>query len=155
MKGNRAKPAPPTIVSMSLRLAIPRQVALQHCPLPLRQPMTIVMKKGLFEKEKPLNGKCANCTLSQQRGSPRFTVPKLCPNRICWSLLGCLLSEKQIPQIAVNIWNRRKIMEPLEQTQAPWAQGVESRRPDQSKWPFKRTRCRFPQLTWHFKMSVT
>jgi NAD(P)-dependent dehydrogenase (short-subunit alcohol dehydrogenase family) len=50
-------------------------------------------------------------------------VPKLCPNRICGSRLGCLLSEKQIPQIAVNIWNRRKTMEPLEPTQAPWAQG--------------------------------
>ena len=53
-------------------------------------------------------------------------MPKLCPNRICWSRLGCLLSEKQIPQIAVNIWNRRKTMEPLEPTQAPWAQGVVS-----------------------------
>ena len=50
--------------------------------------------------------------------------------------MGCLLSEKQIPQIAVNIWNRRKIMEPLEPTQAPWAQGVgRSNRPAPTKSP--------------------
>jgi putative transposase len=32
LKRNRRKSAPPTIVSMSFRLAIPRRVALQHCP---------------------------------------------------------------------------------------------------------------------------
>ena len=41
--------------------------------------MTILMKKSLFEKEKPLNGKCANRTLSQQKGSPPTTVPKFVP----------------------------------------------------------------------------
>ena len=40
--GNRPKPAPPTIVSMSLRLAIPWRVALQQSPPPLHQPRTIV-----------------------------------------------------------------------------------------------------------------
>ena len=47
---------------------------------------------------------------------------------------GMPLSEKQIPQIAVNIWNRRKTMEPLEPTRAPWAQGVgRSNRPAPAK----------------------
>ena len=36
------------------------------------------MEKRLFEKEKPLNGRCANCSLSQQRGSPQERVPKKC-----------------------------------------------------------------------------
>ena len=78
-KGNRPKPAPPTIVSMSLRLAIPRRVALQQSPPPLRQPRTILKEKRLFEKEKSLNGKCANTKLSQQRGSPHSTVPRIVP----------------------------------------------------------------------------
>ncbi len=47
MKPGRAKrrrlagPPPRTIVPMSLRLAIPRQVALQQSPLPLRQPQPV------------------------------------------------------------------------------------------------------------------
>jgi len=51
-------------------------------------------------------------------------VSKLCPNGICWSYLGWLSSEEQIPQIVVNVRNRRKTMEPLELTILPWAQGV-------------------------------
>jgi len=38
---SRPKPAPPTIVSMSLRLAIPRRVGLHQSPLLLRQARTI------------------------------------------------------------------------------------------------------------------
>jgi hypothetical protein len=34
LKGNRPKPAPPTIVSMSLRLAIPWRVGLHQSPPP-------------------------------------------------------------------------------------------------------------------------
>jgi hypothetical protein len=45
------------------------------------------MEKRLFEKENSLNGWCANCTLSQQRGSPQFTVPDTVPTpRTEWLL---------------------------------------------------------------------
>src|SRR5215472_8539341 len=81
MKGSRLKPTPPTIVLMSLRLAIPRRVALQQSPPPLRQPRTILTEKRLFEQKKALNGKCANGSLSQRRGSPQLGVPKVCPGR--------------------------------------------------------------------------
>jgi hypothetical protein len=39
--GDRAAPGP-IIVPMSFRVAIPRRVALQHCPPPLHQPITIL-----------------------------------------------------------------------------------------------------------------
>jgi hypothetical protein len=32
-----------------------------------------------------------------------FAVSELCQNSICWKHLGYLLSEKQIPQVIVNI----------------------------------------------------
>src|SRR5580700_2905011 len=73
-----------------------------------------------------LRGAALTGTQGINRGTPLSAAPKLCPNRICWSRLGCLLSEKQIPQTAVNIWNGRKTMEPLEPTRAPCAQGVVS-----------------------------
>jgi hypothetical protein len=76
----RPKPLPLTlIVSMSLRLAIPRRVGLHQSPLPLRQPGTIVAQKGLVNYGKPLNSKCAKCILSQRRGSPHKTVPTFVP----------------------------------------------------------------------------
>src|SRR6516164_7922993 len=65
---------------MSLRLAIPRRVALQQSPPPLRQPRIILTEKRLFEQKKALNGKCANSSLSQRRGSPHGDVPDLCQN---------------------------------------------------------------------------
>src|SRR5215469_7408873 len=77
MKGSRLKPTPPTIVLMSLRLAIPRRVALQQSPPPLRQPRIILTEKRLFEQKKALNGKCANGSLSQRRGSPQEYAAKL------------------------------------------------------------------------------
>jgi hypothetical protein len=40
--GNGASAAPGLIVSMSFRLVIPRRVALQQRPLPLRQPQIIL-----------------------------------------------------------------------------------------------------------------
>ena len=46
-EGSRPKPAPRTIVSMSLRPAIPRRVALQQSPPPLRRPRTIVAQKSV------------------------------------------------------------------------------------------------------------
>src|SRR5437016_6721232 len=64
---------------MSLRLAIPRRVALQQSSPPLHQPGAILEEKRKFEKEKPLNCMCANSKLSQQRGSPQASVPNLCP----------------------------------------------------------------------------
>ena len=50
------------------------------------------------------------------------TVPKLCQNPIPLDVLGLLLSEKQIPQVVVNIKNRLYQMEPLEAMPIPWAQ---------------------------------
>jgi hypothetical protein len=38
-----------TIVSMGLRLAIPRRVGLHQSPLPLDQPRIILKEKRLFE----------------------------------------------------------------------------------------------------------
>lgn len=35
-------------------------------------------EKRQFEQEKTLNSKCANISLSQQRGSPQNSVPGLC-----------------------------------------------------------------------------
>jgi len=73
--------APPRlIVPMSLQLVIPRRVALQQSSPPLHQLSVILKEKRKFEKEKPLNGKCANTKLSQPRGSPQGTVPFLCHN---------------------------------------------------------------------------
>ena len=40
--GNGFAAAPGLIVSMSFQLVIPRRVALQQSPLPLRQPVTIL-----------------------------------------------------------------------------------------------------------------
>ena len=71
--------APRLIVPMSLQLVIPRRVALQQSSPPLHQPSVILKEKRKFEKEKPLNGKCANSKLSQQRGSPQLTMPNFVP----------------------------------------------------------------------------
>ena len=88
-----------------------------------------------FEKEKSMNGKCANRRLSQRRGSPHSAVPKLCPNSHLLQALGLLFERKQIPQIVVNVRIQRKTMEPLEATRLPWAQGVgRSNRPAPTKF---------------------
>src|SRR5580698_6981786 len=92
--GSDPRIAPRLIVPMSLQLVIPRRVALQQSSPPLHQPSVILREKRQFEKEKPLNGKCANSKLSQQRGSPQSPVPKVCQNSIFFEPLG---SEKQIP----------------------------------------------------------
>src|SRR5690349_14754579 len=73
-EGSRPKSASRTIVSMSLRLAIPRQVALQHRLLPLRQPSVSLTKESLFEENKPFNGRCSYRKLSHQRGPPHAAV---------------------------------------------------------------------------------
>lgn len=75
--GSDPTAAPRLIVRMSLRLAIPRRVALQQSSPPLHQPSVILKENRKFEKEKQLNGECANTKLSQQRGSPQRTVVKL------------------------------------------------------------------------------
>ena len=36
----------------------------------------------MFEQENSANGKCANCRLSQQKGSPQLTVPIIVPTAI-------------------------------------------------------------------------
>src|SRR5580700_9474790 len=78
--GSDPRIAPRLIVPMSLQLVIPRRVALQQSSLPLHQPSVILKEKKKFEKEKPVNGKCANSKLSQRRGSPHIAVPELCQN---------------------------------------------------------------------------
>ena len=80
--GERPKSAPRLIVPMSLQLVIPRRVALQQSSPPLHQLSVILKEKRKFEKEKPVNGKCANSKLSQRRGSPQSPVPKVCQNPI-------------------------------------------------------------------------
>src|SRR5882672_4434693 len=72
--GSDPRIAPRLIVPMSLQLAIPRRVALQQSSRPLHQPRVILKEKRKFEKGKSLNCMCANSKLSQQRGSPHFTV---------------------------------------------------------------------------------
>src|SRR5579871_6146800 len=76
-KGSRPQPTPPTIVSMSLRLAIPRRVGLHQSPPPLHQPRTILGEKRLFEKVKSVNGKCSCAKLFHWRGSPHSNVVKI------------------------------------------------------------------------------
>src|SRR6267378_2042922 len=78
--GSDPRAAPRLIVPMSLQLVIPRRVALQQSSPPLHQPSVILKEKRKFEKEKPLNGRCANSKLSQRRGSPHIAVPELCQN---------------------------------------------------------------------------
>src|ERR1700687_5274573 len=77
--GSDPRVAPRLIVPMSLRLAIPRRVALQQSSPPLHQPGLILKEKRKSEKEKPLDCMCANSKLSQQRGSPQNTVPDIVP----------------------------------------------------------------------------
>src|ERR1700680_5283355 len=77
--GSDPRAAPRLIVPMSLRLAIPRRVALQQSSPPLRQLRIILKEKRKFEKEKPLNCMCANCKLSKQGGSPHSIVPTFVP----------------------------------------------------------------------------
>src|SRR6266852_1460351 len=72
--GGSPRAAPWLIVPMSLRLAIPRRVALQQSSPPLHQPTVILKQKERLEKENPLNGKCASFRLSQLRGSPQKSV---------------------------------------------------------------------------------
>src|ERR1700732_2462690 len=72
--GSGSTAAPRLIVPMSLRLAIPRRVALQQSSPPLHQPAAILKKKAQFEKQKSWNGKCASSGLSQRRGSPQKSV---------------------------------------------------------------------------------
>ena len=51
LKGSGPQTAPRTIVSMSLRLAIPWRVALQQSPPPLHQPTDHSEGEKKFEKE--------------------------------------------------------------------------------------------------------
>src|SRR6266478_758072 len=75
LAGSDPPAAPRLIVPMSLRLAIPRRVALQQSSPPLHQPGVILKQKEQLGKENPLNGKCASSQLSQPRGSPQKSVP--------------------------------------------------------------------------------
>src|SRR5882762_76989 len=72
--GSDPTAAPRLIVPMSLRLAIPRRVALQQSSPPLHQPGAILKQKVQLEKENPSNGKCASSKLPQPRGSPQKSV---------------------------------------------------------------------------------
>lgn len=61
---------PPTIVSIGFRLAIPRRVALEHCPLPLRQPRTIVAENRRFELGKSNERRVCQSQFVSTEGSP-------------------------------------------------------------------------------------
>src|SRR5580700_7382768 len=91
--GSDPRAAPRLIVPMSLQLVIPWRVALQQSSPPLHQPSAILKEKRKIEKEKPLNGKCANTKLSQQRGSPHRGVPILCQNPT-FQLIRVILERK-------------------------------------------------------------
>src|SRR6202790_563105 len=69
--GSDPSAAPRLIVPMSLQLVIPRRVALQQSSPALHQPSVSLKEKRKFEKEEPLNCRCANSKLSQQKGSPQ------------------------------------------------------------------------------------
>src|ERR1700676_2870626 len=74
--GSDPSAAPRLIVPMSLQLVIPRRVALQQSSPALHQPSVSLKEKRKFEKEEPLNCRCANSKLSQQKGSPQKHVPE-------------------------------------------------------------------------------
>src|SRR5437773_2404318 len=76
-EGSRPESASRTIVSMSLRLAIPQRVALQHCPPPLRQPILSLRKRSRFEKNNLFNSRCSYRKVSQRRGPPQASVDKI------------------------------------------------------------------------------
>jgi len=67
---NAARPSP--IVSMSFRLAIPRQVALQQRLLPLHQPPAIVRYTRSTRRDFSSNGKQCLNLLSQLWGPPHW-----------------------------------------------------------------------------------
>ena len=52
LDGKPTEVGPRTIVSMSLRLVIPRRVGLHQSPPPLHRPRTILEEMRMFEKEK-------------------------------------------------------------------------------------------------------
>ena len=57
----RLNHAPPLIVWMSFRLAIPSRVALPHCPLPLHQPVLSMLEVVLPVDSFSSNGQlCLN-----------------------------------------------------------------------------------------------
>jgi len=61
-----------------------------------------------------MNGKCANCRLSQRRGSPHSPVPKLCQNSIYLKCLELLFEREQVPQVVDIRHFRMELMESLE-----------------------------------------
>src|ERR1700752_2192553 len=87
LTGSRPKPAPRTIVSMSLRLAIPRRVGLHQSPLLLHQPRTILEEMRVFEKEKPFNSRCDTFKLSHRRGSPHLMAKSYAYAAVCGQIL--------------------------------------------------------------------
>src|SRR6266849_7713549 len=97
--GSDPRAAPRLIVPMSLQLVIPRRVALQQSSPPLHQPSVILKEKRKFEKEKPLNGKCANTKLSQRRGSPQKRVSEIVPAAQFYSEFLCYRTEIVIGDI--------------------------------------------------------
>src|ERR1700682_3215762 len=70
--GSQPNPAPRPIVSMSLRPAIPRRVALQQSPPPLHRLLTMIRETGKLDKENSANGNCVFSSVSHPRGSPHY-----------------------------------------------------------------------------------
>src|SRR5579863_8323760 len=71
-KGSRFNPAPPLIRSMSLQLAIPRQVGLHQSPPPLHQPGLSLKQLSPNDNRNPANGNLSNIGLSHSRGAPQI-----------------------------------------------------------------------------------
>src|SRR5580692_6493079 len=70
-KGSRFNPVPPLIRSMSLQLAIPRQVGLHQSPPPLHQPGLSLKQLSPNDNRNPANSKLSNIGLSHSRGAPQ------------------------------------------------------------------------------------
>src|SRR6266481_6405590 len=72
--GSQANPAPRPIVSMSLRPAIPRRVALQQSPPPLHRLLTMIRESSRIDQKDSANGNCVFSSVSHPRGSPQLSV---------------------------------------------------------------------------------
>src|SRR5277367_1792318 len=53
-----------------------------------------------------MNGKCANCRLSQRKGSPQIRVPKLCP-RIAFLSLFDVVAKRKISNLQIALGPRK------------------------------------------------
>jgi hypothetical protein len=81
--GAALKPLRDPIVSMSSRLVIPRRVALQQSPLPLRQPGTSMQQVTFACKKLAANGNLSLINLSHRDRALQDCPPFSSATRIC------------------------------------------------------------------------